>query len=205
MKKVFFLLYFTFIFLYSFGQNTNEIKQIEPFWQYRSFPKNSIFGEFCGNSMFIGSLNYERVFSQRNDKYTSVRVGLGGKGESSGSWLHYSTISVPILINRIIQVSNSFAYEIGIGTTLTYSTSSAWEVVWWSPFGSSVQKYKGGTFFDPLITTNIGIRVANDGFLFRLGFTPVVNFLHLNVEIREYSVIPENIGYWFGLSIGFSF
>ena len=151
--------------------------------------------------MGIGSLNYERVFLHEGDFYLTGRMGIGytpGK--------HFKTISFPILVNGVYQLSNSFAFECGIGTCISYTFWPDWTEQVWALFWTYDVFHKGGTYFDPLLTGNVGIRVQlKNGFLFRFGFTPVYNLISISEELVNYSIIPRKVGYWFGISLGYCF
>ena len=101
--------------------------QIDTVMHLRShlpFPKNSIYLELVGHSMGMGSLNYERVFLHKGDFYLTARSGVGIKPG------RYQTISFPLLINGIYQLSNKFAFECGVGTNISYTRWNSWTEVY---------------------------------------------------------------------------
>jgi hypothetical protein len=170
---------------------------------HRAFPKNSIYLEFAGYSMGLGSLNYERVFFHQSDFYLTARAGVGIKPG------RYQTVSFPLLVNGIYQVSNKFALEFGAGTDLSYTSWDSWteSYSFWFivPVYGKIE-HPSGSFFTPLLVFNTGFRVQKPkGFIFRFNFTPIINFKTLTEEVDYYSTLPRKVGYWFGMSFGKSF
>lgn len=201
MKKALSFSIIFFSIIYCSGQKPDTIDLRSKLKEHRIFPNNSIYLEFFGHSMGIGSLNYETVLTRSKDFYLTGRMGLGYHPGS-----HYETISFPLLVNGIYQLSNSFALECGIGTCISYTFWPDWTENVWAIFWTYKVFHEGGTYFDPLLTGNVGIRIqSRNGFLFRFGFTPVVNLTSISEELVDYSIIPRKIGYWFGFSFGYSF
>jgi hypothetical protein len=180
--------------------------QIDTVMHLRShlpFPKNSIYLELVGHSMGMGSLNYERVFLHKGDFYLTARSGVGIKPG------RYQTISFPLLINGIYQLSNKFAFECGVGTNISYTRWNSWTEVynfWFIVQVNQTIYHPAGSYFDPLLVFNAGIRVQKPkGFVFRFNFTPLINFKTMSEEVDVYTTVPKKIGYWFGMSFGKSF
>ncbi|HSN50318.1 MAG TPA: hypothetical protein VLR52_03725, partial [Bacteroidales bacterium] len=154
--------------------------------QLLSFPQNSIYLESPGSSYLYGSINFERLSTRSGNFYLMSRLGVGY------GWIdHVNRFSFPLMINGVFQLSNTFALEAGLGVTIMYQ--------FWTYKPSSIQKYPT-SHFDPVLTGFAGIRYqSEDGFLFRAGFTPLVDIL-IEDRMLDKGFIP-----WFGLSIGYGF
>src|ERR1035438_5715961 len=146
------------------------------------YPNNSIFLELGGNSVFYGSLNYERIFLQRDFFYLSGRAGVG-----FGGFLSVNVLSVPLMANGIFQIYHALAFEVGVGVTLMKISRQQGED-------------EGGDWsyqYQPAVSAMAGLRVqAKNGFLFRLNFTPFMNYLYEHAADYKPAV-------WFGMSFGY--
>ncbi len=147
-----------------------------------SYPNNSIYIEIGGNSVFFGSLNYERVFINKNFFYFSGRAGIG-----YGNFVGRSILSAPILLNGIFQIYHALAFETGIGVSL---------------MKVGTEKELGGgdwTYQSEVAPTGLaGFRLqAKNGFLLRIDFTPFI--AALEYESTVYKFYPS-----LGLSLGYS-
>jgi hypothetical protein len=148
-----------------------------------SYPNNSIYIEIGGNSVFFGSLNYERVFINKNFFYFSGRTGIG-----YGNFLGRSILSAPILLNGIFQIYHSLAFEAGVGVSLMQVGTE-------KELGGGEWIYKN----EVSPAGHAGIRVqAKNGFLLRIDFTPFI--ADLEYESSGYKFYPS-----LGLSLGYSF
>ena len=176
MKHLFLLLTFSVISLFCLGQGKDST-------YIGLYPNNSIFIEIGGNSVLFGSLNYERIFLKRDFFYLSGRIGVG-----YGNFVGVDILSTPILINGIFQIYHALAFEVGVGLSLMrFGTESE--------LGSGIWSYE----YEPAPTGIAGIRIqAKNGFLFRLGFTPL--YAHIIQDDHGYHGVP-----WFGFSLGYSF
>ncbi len=74
---------------------------------------NSVFFEFGGNSLYFGSVNYERILFHKNFFYLAGRIGIGF-GYMPGTIM----LSSPIIVSGIFHIYKRLYGEIGIGTTL---------------------------------------------------------------------------------------
>ena len=166
------VLIFCFLIVSSFCKG-----QEHPSLPFRSYPRNSIFIELGGNSVFYGSLNYDRVLLQRNFFYLSGRIGIG-----YGNFMSNSILSVPMLVNGIFQVYHALAFEVGLGVSFMKITKK-------EEYGEGLSSYE----YDPGPTGAAGLRVqARNGFLFRAVFTPFITLDHI------YSSGGVSFGYSFG-------
>ncbi len=165
---------------------------------FRAIPKNSVYLELGGPALLV-SFNYERVFPLGKCLYLSGRTGIGDLPS------FYNTLSVPFMMNGMYQVSNSFLLELGIGVNLTYT--------FWpdSQGGGGIfdsGPVESGSFFDPLLTCLVGIRVqSKKGFLFRLGFTPLIELTKNSEKGTLNKQFGMNTSFvpWAGISFGYSF
>jgi len=200
MKK---LLMFIFAGLVCNNLLMAQIDTVRHFSSHLPFPNNSIYLELAGYSMGLGSLNYERVFFHKRHFYLTVRAGVGIKPG------RYQTISFPLLVNGIYQVSNKFALELGAGTNISYTWWNSWTETfnfWFIVPVNGTVDHPAGSFFAPLLVFNAGIRVQKPkGFVFRFNFTPLINFQTLSKEVDYYTTLPRKVGCWFGISFGKSF
>lgn len=165
---------------------------------FRVLPSNSVYIELGGPVLLV-SLNYERVFPLGKCFYLSGRTGIGDFPS------FYNTLSVPFMMNGMCQLSNSFLLELGIGVNLTYT-------LWPDSQGGGGMFDSGptvkGSFFDPLLTCLVGIRVqSKKGFLFRLGFTPLIELTKNTEKGTLYRQFGLNTSFvpWAGISFGYSF
>ena len=162
-------------------------------------PQNSIYLELAGHLNFV-SLNYERVFLHIYDFYLTGRIGAGYIPPS------INTISLPCLVNGLYQISNVVFIELGFGVCFTYN--------FWKDYYSDGEEpsastfHESGSFYDPLITGVIGIRVQKKkGFLFRFGFTPLLEFFNPLEKSTIYKQMGTTDSFlpWVGMSFGYSF
>ena len=145
------------------------------------------------------SFNYERVSPLGKCFYLSGRTGIGDLPS------FYNTLSVPFMMNGMYRISNNFLLELGIGVNLTYT--------FWPDsqgggglFDSS--PIESGSFFDPLLTCLVWIRVqSKKGFLFRLGFTPLIELTKNSEKGTLYKQFGMNTSFvpWAGISFSYSF
>jgi len=151
------------------------------------YPKNSLFFEISGNSIFFGSVNYERILINKNFFSFSGRIGIG-----YGKFMGNSLLTVPILANGILQIYHSIALEIGVGAEFLRMGFQKQDVPIKQPW-----RYNTGI----IPTTMIGIRIqARNGFLIRTTFTPYYFYSISASNIKSINFTP-----WFGLSLGGSF
>jgi len=195
-----FMLYFMFLLLFiCSGQKADSLTPVKIKTEHRKIPDNSIYFELLGNSI-MGSLNYERLFVNGHDFYLSGRLGTG---YIPGI---FQSVSFPVMMTGMYQVSNNFLFELGIGGSLQYT--------FWQNYISGGGFFgdgggdlvPGGSFYDPLIIGFAGMRVqGKKGFLFRFGFTPVYALIKNTKYGAVYSMNDRAFLPWFGLSFGYSF
>lgn len=141
-----------------------------------SLPKNSIYVEGAGTAV-VYSLNYERVNNSYRSLYISERIGA-----SFWSYYDYKALRVPILLNLIMHCYKALCIEIGAGISLSYNFAKL----------NTASSVKQG--IQLLGVSNVGLRFqAENGFLFRAGFVPLLDFNNNNFK-------P-----YFGVSLGYSF
>jgi hypothetical protein len=172
------ILFIIFIFaIPAIGQVSDTTQNSKPLKPLRTLQGNSLYLEIGGNAMGV-SINYERVFVQSKRFYLTGRVGLG-----VGAYVRMSShdfLAIPLLLNFQYQLSNVVVLEFGAGSTLSFVTSHQ--------------------YFNPLITGVIGMRVqSKNGFLFKVGFTPLVNLDNTFQMWGFETFLP-----WAGISIGYS-
>jgi len=191
MKKIITISFTLFFFIIIvFGQETvissDSTKQITPAkkdtLENARIPNNSIYLELFGNSVFY-SLNYERIFINKNKFYLSGRIGAC-----------YLPVKIddkrfvfPLLINGILHYNKRLHFEFGIGVTFFSLREFNYNYYPSSP---------NYVFYENMlaIVANIGLRYQGQkGFLFRLGFTPL------------YSIKGPRLLPWGGISFGYSF
>jgi hypothetical protein len=177
------------------GQKAEVSKKSAPRPKYLDeVPGNSLYVEFVGSAYAFGSLNYEKIFIHKQHFYLSGRVGAGYGSVKPGTSYRVDCYAFPVLINGFFQVSDHFLFEFGAGSTLTYAKWSAVSGSWL--FNNA---HNAGSQFCPFIALNAGIRVqAEKGFLFRLGFTPLIQVTTLYGNSQVF--FP-----WGGISVGYSF
>ena len=105
MRHLFLLLSISMISVFCPAQSKDLI-------YHRTYPNNSVFIEIGGNSFFFGSLNYERIFLNKDFFYLSGRIGVG-----YGYFIDQIQ-SAPIVINGIFQIYHTLAVEVGAGLSL---------------------------------------------------------------------------------------
>jgi hypothetical protein len=205
MKKVLLPFVFFLSLVCCSGQQPDTIDLSNPIALIKTknvhlrIPDNSIFLELAGHLNFI-SLNYERVFFHADDFYLTGRTGLGYIPPS------INTISYLALANGIYQVSDRFLLELGIGITTTFN--------FWPDYTGSEGMVSGNTFherggfIDPLLTGYAGIRIQKKkGFLFRFGFTPLLEVTDMVEDRLVYQQVGTTNSFlpWVGMSFGYSF
>jgi hypothetical protein len=145
--------------------------------------KNAVYVELGGNVSM--SINYEKIFYQREKLKMGARVGLAvmpGQGSTQ--------ISVPLEWNVLFGKSRKY-FELGVGYTNGLYIASS--------------KSTAETNYDwIMIAPRIGYRFQKDegGFLFRIGLTPILSIYKEDETNRtKTSYWPL----WLGISLGKSF
>jgi hypothetical protein len=151
---------------------------------------NAIYLELLGNAVLFGSLNYERVVIHSRKVCFTFRTGFGYANDGTSQAMNF-----PLLANAWFRVSRKTCLEAGVGTLLSYS--------YWPEHYSfgllSPTWVESGDSFDAAFTACFGVRIqAPSGFLFRAGFTPLVN-----LDTKTY-LFPIFLP-WGGISFGYSF
>ena len=123
MKKYFFIASWLLMSSIGFGQDTIK-KQIVS----DTIPNNSIFVELFGNSLFFGSISYERIILHKHFFYLAGRIGKG-----FGYFFDTELLSIPVGLNGIFHIYHQLYFEVGAGATLFYynqkqSDSGKWEI-----------------------------------------------------------------------------
>jgi hypothetical protein len=198
-----FICIFPLILCYGQQEDTIDLSRIIDLSKqtgvYRRIPNNSISLELAGHLNLL-SLNYERIFFHAHDFYLSGRIGAGYIPPT------ISTFSFLEMVNGIYRVSKVLFLELGVGLNLTYT--------FWQDYNGSEGMpsdtlfHQRGAFVDPLITAFAGIRIQKKkGFLFRLGFTPLVELTDLVEKRTVYKQIGTTNSFllWAGISFGYSF
>jgi len=180
MKQISFIIIILIIVCTCNGQDTVSTSK-------NTHPKNSLFFEIAGSSIFFGSLNYERILINKNFFSFSGRIGIG-----IGKFWGNSLVTVPLLANGIFHVYHSIALEIGVGAEVL-------KMGFQQQDKPNKQPWRYNT--DIIPTTMIGIRIqAKNGFLLRATFTPYYFYSFSDSNINSNNFTP-----WFGLSLGGSF
>ena len=166
MRRLFIVITFTVFAKTFFAQKMDSV----------NYRKNAISAEGLGNA-FIYSFNYERLISEDQQGFFSLRIGLGvGNGTLS-----------PILINHIFTMNRYNHCEIGAGIALGTRTDS---------------KTKNIYIDIPYATANLMYRYQKPRghFIFRAGWTPIYQFKQGGVDIITflYLIFP-------GVSVGYTF
>jgi hypothetical protein len=179
MKKVVIIFIILNFAIPAIAQVSDTTLNSKPVNNLRTLNGNSIYIEIGGNAMLV-SMNYERLIVQSNRFYLTGRVGLG-----IGTYIEWMSsqdfLAIPLLLNFQYQLSNIVVLEFGAGSTLSFVPSHQ--------------------YFNPLITGVIGMRVqSKSGFLFRVGFTPLVS---LDKDLHKGDF--ETFLPWAGISLGYSF
>lgn len=152
---------------------------------------NSIFLELGGNA-FMLSLNYERIFVTESPFSFTGRLGLGLFPYELGLFGGESKYTGVVPVSFGVLYGRKFSLEAGLGASVAWFDGDI--------FGNSSGPIK---WFNGLL----GMRYqAPGGFLFRLGFTPVINFQDI-CQDSECQEIKKRLHVWpfFGISLGTSF
>lgn len=136
------------------------------------FSRNSVYLEILGQGG-IYSLNYDRLFSE----YFGGRIGFS----AFTSIFESSFLLVPITANYLVGSKN---HHLELGAGVVFGSID---------FNDSESDAKGSALIE---TATIGYRYQpkQDGFLFRIGFTPLIRLG------SDGDFLP-----WGGLSVGYSF
>jgi len=144
--------------------------------------KNSVYLELLGTSM-VPSVNYERFFLR---KFVSLgtRIGIGYSPEN----YQKDVISLPVELVALIGRKRHHI-EIGFGFTF-----------YWEIFNKKYHNQGNGNINQQFFEfPRIGYRyTAKKGFVFRIGFTPVIQPFELSMFDRQFH--PYG-----GISFGYSF
>ncbi len=136
------------------GQNLDSI--------FNSKPKNAIYAELGGNAIFYG-INYERSLVKVGKFAFATSLGYGFSSTRIGS---FNNIVIPVEVKVFNGISKKNHLEIGLGITYYYDNYTSEEIVKRLTVPFSRHKY--------WCVGRIGYRyTGNNGFLFRMGFTPL--------------------------------
>tara|TARA_R110002096_G_scaffold97694_13_gene217738 strand:- start:4320 stop:4817 length:498 start_codon:yes stop_codon:yes gene_type:complete len=135
-----------------FAQDMDTSLQLET-----EFKKHSIYLELLGNGLSY-SINYERLLKQG----LSLRMGAGYFPELDDFFTNTRHISLPILLNSLININRTTQFEAGLGTTFLFLNPNE-------------------NFY---ITSSLGIKSVDPktGKFFKVSFTPFTN----NITKRIY-------------------
>ncbi len=140
--------------------------------------RNNVFLELLGNG-FVYSLNYERFLGRR----FSLRVGgmvLTGTGESEDGQTATALLTiVPVMLNRLVNLSGRHNLEVGAGLDLAYLNVKSDLVGKLSGSGVEFTAKVGYMYFNP-----------DGGFNFRIAYTPIWS---------------EEFSHSFGVGLGYAF
>jgi hypothetical protein len=179
------ILVFFFLFFIFFNTCSGQDSSVQSKW---NFPHNSLYLEMGGNSLFWGSVNYERVFLNRQFYYLSGRLGVG-----YGTFLDLTMVTFPLIVSNVFQVYRSLAFEIGTGMTWAQVVNT-YQDIYYDQYDWT---YQSG----PMLTGMAGIRLqSKKGFLFRADFSPLYDMYQLLEEDPKNNFLPM-----FGISFGYSF
>ncbi len=166
---------------------------------YRRIPTQSFYLELAGHLNVI-SLNYEKMIIHKERFYITGRIGAGYTPPT------INTIGILALVNGLYQVSDVFLLEIGFGVNTTFT--------FWQDYTSEGVAFsrntinESGFFVDPLLTCFAGIRFQKKkGFLFRFGFTPLIELTNIIENRTGYRQLETTSSFipWVGMSFGYSF
>lgn len=189
MKNIFLILFCLSNF-FAFAQKTDSS---------RVLPKNSVYVELLGNGI-LGSLNYERIFWQKNNWRMAGRIGISAfpNLDKDSDNLKYFQYTVPTELSLLYGKNRHFL-EFGAGVTLgfmdrlmfTYKRTTEINGVRVTDTDEHHERY---TILVPMF--RLGYRYqGKNGFLFRFG---------LLGGIAKGSIAGGNDLYVFP-SLGFSF
>ncbi len=135
-----------------YAQDMDTSLQVET-----EFKKHSIYLELLGNGLSY-SINYERLLKQG----LSLRMGAGYFPELDDFFTNTRHISLPILLNSLININRTTQFEAGLGTTFLFLNPNE-------------------NFY---ITSSLGIKSVDPktGKFFKVSFTPFTN----NITKRIY-------------------
>ncbi len=140
------------------------------FAQDDSVKTKSVYFELAGSGGF-GSINYEKLFSKKNNTEFTWRAGLSlapiDKNNGTG-------IVFPLMLNTLIG-KNAHKLDLGLGQGITITTK--------------------GNFF-ALTTAAIGYRYqpAAKNWFYRITYTPLISYL-VDFQIQQWAGV--SIGYTF--------
>ncbi len=139
------LLFLTPVSSLLFAQDTDTPIRVET-----EFKKHNIFLELLGNGLSY-SINYERLLKQG----LSIRMGAGYFPDLDGFFTNTHHISLPILLNTLININRTTQFEAGLGATLLFLNPNE-------------------NFY---ITSSLGIKSVDPktGKFFKISFTPFTN------------------------------
>ena len=205
MKNKLLPVFLFFIVLCCSGQQPDTVDlswpigEVKPIQVHREIPGTSIYLDIGGH-LSLGSLNYERILFHSRDFYLSARIGAGYIPPT------INTVSLIGLVNGIYQISDVFCLEMGIGVADTYTFWKGYYNE--SGTDSDTIYHPAGSFIDPILTGFAGIRVQKKkGFLFRFGFTPLIELTNIIENRMVYKQVQATDSFipWIGMSFGYSF
>jgi len=158
-----------------FGQRSDSI--------FEANPKNAIYLELGGNNLLYG-INYERGLSRLGKQTFATSFGYGLSSSKIGA---FNEIVIPVEVKLINGIGKKNHLEYGLGATYFYDTDRPDNVV----NGVNVPQCKHRV----VNFVRIGYRyTSNQGFLFRIGVTPLIS--------RKDEPV---VNLWGGVSFGYTF
>ncbi len=109
MRAVITIFLIAILFDLSVGQTVDTATSLHNNTKKQFLPKNSIYAEIFGNSIFY-SLNYERIFFPKKRICLSLREGVSYiPGKVMGDFM------IPVLTNGILRLTKNSFIEMGLG------------------------------------------------------------------------------------------
>ncbi|WP_157971957.1 hypothetical protein [Pleomorphovibrio marinus] len=158
--------------------------------------KNSLHAELLGNSGLYG-LHYGRIFHQKNKLKLVASLGFSLRFQSEDQPVHSGYV-IPIFPAEIAAFWGRSRHHLEVGIGYTAVLNRRFPIDENFPNNRRKQLY-----WSQALLPRIGYRnqKPEGGFLFRVGYTPIIHIESLDPSANRFSFMP----YWFGISLGYSF
>ncbi len=158
--------------------------------------KNSVHAELLGNSGLYG-LHYGRIFHQKDKLKLAASLGFSLQFQREIQPIHSSYV-IPIFPVEVTAFWGRYRHhlEVGIGYTAALNRRFIFD----ENYPNNIREQ---VHLNQALVPRIGYRYhkPEGGFLFRVGYTPIIGISSSNSSENIFNIFP----YWFGISLGYSF
>ncbi|SHN33560.1 hypothetical protein SAMN04488057_12177 [Cyclobacterium lianum] len=158
--------------------------------------KNSVHAELLGNSGLYG-LHYGRIFHQKDKLKLVASLGFSLQFQREIQPIHSSYV-IPIFPVEVTAFWGRSRHHLEVGSGYTAALNRRF--IFDENYPNNIREQ---VYLNQALVPRIGYRYQKPegGFLFRVGYTPIIGISSSNSSENIFNIFP----YWFGISLGYSF